>query len=281
MSKRSRTVSQQPPVAPEDALMCALATTESASEDTIQLNQQTIREPDPVDASRNPVVAAAIRTFIHLRKTRGFHMDETVRTVAPSGLAVPTLSNELVAELLHEPMMRITRSGSRVTAPTCCRGDLCLGRSREIPGLRQGSVRPLSAWMSQHEWNNMLAHGMVPLDPRRCVLCESYTVLYNYNRARLIAPDWETAGIGQYAAHDMQAFCVRMDEEGGYKSQYCIPFSKDGCMIATAGIISPIFLPQLSLLESKYTATGVRYICQKKLWFRNDVEHAGTSERYF
>ena len=64
---------------------------------------------------------------------------------------------------------------------------------------------------------------------------------------------------------EMQPFCVRVDESCGYKAKYCLPFEYEYGSSARIGIIAPMFLPQLHLMEHKYNAQHVRYVCHDKM----------------
>ena len=227
-----------------------------------------------VDVARDRVVTGWIRLMLNDLKAQGFLLDDAVGKSAPS--CVPCLSSDMIDNLLREATPRLTRNALMKVIPNACvMGDKCIGQSADIPGLRHGPLAPLMAWMSPKEFKDMHDHGVVPIDPRRCVLCEAYQSQIKYNTARMIIPRPSTGE--NYINHDMQGFCIRVDEEGGYKSEYCIPFSKDGCVMAAAGMISPIFMPQLSLLENKYTPSGVRYVSQERI----KHEFQSKNEQYF
>jgi hypothetical protein len=221
-----------------------------------------------ISVIRNKRVAALVRSFVHVNRSS---MEES--TLRKNTLSVSTLSSGLISELLHEPYARLTANGSQKVCPPACMNDrACLGRSVDITGLRQASPAALCAWMSQHEWDDMTTNGSVPIERRRCVLCESYNVQLQYNNARLMAPRDINTSRDDFMPHNMQAFCVRVDESGGYKSKYCIPFSNDSCALGAAGVLCPIIMPQLSLLENRYAASGVRYVCQRRLLYEYDED---------
>ena len=103
-----------------------------------------------------------------------------------------------------------------------------------------------------------------------CALCVAHTTSFHYLRWRLMKPHTETETI---LSNDVQPFCVRVDEPGGFHSRFCIPFKRD----MTFSIVAPMILPQLFLLENKYNAQGVRYVCQRRLTH----EFASDAMQYF
>ena len=223
-------------------------------------------ERTDISVMRNNRVRNIVQIFNRVNR---YPMEEAV--ARRNALSVPTLSSSHIANLLYEPYTRLTVSGShKVCPPACVRGDACIGRSPDITGLRQGSPGPLCAWMSQYEWDEMNTSGSVPSEPRRCVLCVLYGVQMEYNKARLIAPRDVLLGEDTFVPYNMQPFCVRVDEPGGYKSKYCIPFSNDSCALGLTGLMCPIPMTQLSLLENRYSSSGTRYICQRRLLHEYD-----------
>jgi hypothetical protein len=258
---------------PQDAFISSLARDDAATApDALAPDDQS----NKIDISRDRMVTDWVRVMVNEIKAKGVMLDDAFSSMAPN--SVPCISSEMIDNLLREAVPRLTNNALMKVVPnSCMMGDRCIGRSPDIPGLRHGQVGPLMAWMSLEEWINMKDHGMVPTEVRRCVLCEAYNCQVKYNKARLKVPDTLMSTSDEFVMHDMQAFCVRVDEDGGYKSEYCVPFSKDGCVMASAGIISPIFMPQLSLLENRYTTAGVRYIDQSRI----KHEYNDESGRYF
>lgn len=229
-----------------------------------------------IDMLKNKRVSDVVRMFVEVNGLKKYSMQE--RVLCRDTMQIPTLSSSLIGELLQEPTTRLSSTGMhKVQPPACANGEACIGRSPDIPGLRQGSPRPLMGWMSQKEWDDMTTHGVLPAARRRCVLCESHHVQVNYNLIRLLAPESQSVDPGKYVLHEIQGFCVRVDENGGYKSKYCIPFASDGCTLAGAGIMCPIVMPQLTLMENKYSPGGIRYLCQRKLMH----EFSENAVRYF
>ena len=215
-------------------------------------------------------IASIVKVFIEMKKTEGFVMQEPIRS-SNMHMAVPVLTSDHIQVLLHESRDVMIKNGTHVRLPPCCNGQSCLSMSDKIQGTRRGAIRPLCMWMTEDEYSNILEHGMMPADQRECVLCVSHSVTYKYMRSRLVSPLVNTVQVAE-----MQPFCVRVGEPGGYNENYCIPFKNDMCLTSKVGIIAPMLLPQLFLLEMKYTTQGVRYICQKRLvheYVRDDVQY--------
>ena len=122
--------------------------------------------------------------------------------------------------------------------------------------------------MTQTEYNDMIDSGVVPTDARRCVLCESYHVTKNYLKSRLVR-SCGTGGDDDGSVHVAQAFTVKVDQRNGYASKFCIAFARD-INVTNAGVIAPMVLPQLQLLEAKVASDGTRYITQDRLMMTDD-----------
>ena len=173
-------------------------------------------------------------------------------------LTLPTFTSEHVQELLHESRDVMSKNGMHVRIPPCTEGSKCLGLDERIPGARRGIPQPLGIWMTPTEYANVLEHGMIPKERRMCALCVAHATSFQYLRWRLMKPQTDDVPI---VASDAQPFCIRVDEPGGYHSKFCIPFRRD----SSYSIVAPMILPQLLLLENKYTQQGIRYVCQQRL----------------
>lgn len=221
--------------------------------------------------SSTPAVDAVANLFIELKKTEGVPMEASARSRVT--LTLPTFSSEHLYELLQESRDVLAKNGLHVRIPPCIEGPLCLGLDARIPGVRHGVAQPLGIWMTPMEYANVLDHGMMPKEKRQCALCAAHTTSFKYLRWRLAATPAHASNVTSVVADDMQPFCVRVDEPGGFNSRHCIPFRRD----TTLSIIAPMVLPQLFLLENKYTSNGTRYVCQRRMTH----EYATDALQYF
>ena len=208
-------------------------------------------------AGRSSSIDPVIQLFIELKKTEGHSMEFSSRSSRVT-LALPTFTNEHIQELLFESRDILSKNGMHVRIPPCIEGSKCLGLDSRIPGVCHGIPQPLSIWMTPSEYANVLEHGMIPKERRMCALCVAHSTSFHYLRWRLMKPQSDDEVV---IANDAQPFCIRVDEPGGFHSKFCIPFRRD----SSHSIIAPMILPQLFLLENKYNANGVRYVCQRRL----------------
>lgn len=167
-------------------------------------------------------------------------------------------------KMLYEPHAITLPNGAKVNMRACVSAHNCVGKDPNIVNSDNNGGRVLRKMLTPEELVKFETNGVLPEEPRLCVLCA--------RRCATVAYFWCLHERPEIMLRNtvINAYVNPVDCENGYLSEYAIPNVKDGSWRCMVG---PIVTNSHSKMKYCKNRDGIWYVNQEALvWDKQKVE---------